>query len=83
MKKFGKDLDFISFVKRDGSGTIMCGTYWDEYCLFPKTDDMSYLDKERFEINRMSITHDTYIASGFNTWVVRLKKNPNQKLNIT
>jgi hypothetical protein len=73
MKKLGKDLEFISFVKRDGSGTIMCGTEWNENSGHPKTDDMSYLDKEGFTINRMSITHNTYIASGFNTWVVRLK----------
>jgi hypothetical protein len=73
MRKLGKELEFISFVKRDGSGTIAVGTEWNDNSDHPKTDDMSYLDGEKFEINRLSITYKTYIASGFNTWVVRLK----------
>jgi hypothetical protein len=50
MKKLGKELEFISFVRRDGSG-----------------------NEEEFEINTISMTYKTFIASGFNTWVVRLK----------
>lgn len=73
MKLFGKELDFISFVKRDGSGTIPVGTEWTPGSNYPKTDDVSYLDEEEFEINALSLTHKTYIARGFNTWVVRLK----------
>jgi len=73
MKKLGKELEFISFIKRDGSGTIACGTSWDKNSKHPKTDDMSYLDEDHFDINAISITHKTYIASGFNTWVVKLK----------
>jgi hypothetical protein len=74
MKKLGKELEFISLVKRDGSGTIAVGTEWNADSDYPKTDDMSYLDDEEFEIRVLSITQKTYIASGFNTWVVRLKE---------
>ena len=73
MEKLGKELEFISFIKRDGSGVIMCGTEWNTESGHPKTDDMSYLDDEIFRIKIISITEKTYIASGFNTWVVRLK----------
>jgi hypothetical protein len=73
MKKLGKELEFISFVKRDGSGTIMCGGEWDKESGYPKTDDMSYHDDDKFKLTRISISHNTFIASGFNTWVVRIK----------
>lgn len=74
MKKFGKELEFISWVKRDGSGVIPIGTEWNrETSGHPKTDDMSYQDEDEFELNIISLTERTYIASGFNTWVVRLK----------
>lgn len=73
MKKIGKELEFISFVKRDGSGTVAVGTEWSEISDYPRTDDVSYMDNDEFEINPISLTHETFIASGFNTWVVKLK----------
>jgi len=73
MRKLGKELEFISFVKRDGSGVVAVGTEWNSDSEYPKTDDMSYLDDNEFELNVISLTYKTYIASGFNTWVVRLK----------
>jgi hypothetical protein len=73
MKKLGKELEFISLVKRDGSGTIAVGTAWNTESDYPNTDDVSYLDGEKFEIRALSITYKTFIASGFNTWVVKLK----------
>ena len=73
MKKLGKELEFISLIKRDGSGTIPVGTPWTPGGGNPKTDDMKYEDEEEFELNRISLTHKTYIASGFNTWVVKLR----------
>lgn len=69
----GKNLEFISFIKRDGSGTIPIGTKWDKDCDFPKTDDMSYEDENWFNINQLSLSKQTYIASGFNSFVVKLK----------
>jgi hypothetical protein len=77
MKALGKELDFISLVKRDGSGTVMVGTEWDaDLSPYPKTDDVSYMDDDTFTLNIISLTHKTYIASGFNTWVVKIKNNP-------
>jgi len=73
MKKLGKELEFISFIKRDGSGTVEVGTEWNSNKDYPKTDDMCYLNEEEFNINSLSMTYRTYIASGFNSWVVKLK----------
>lgn len=63
MKLYGKDLIFISRILRDGSGTEPVG-------------DIKYTDEERFKVNRLSITHDTYIATNFNSYVVKLKNKP-------
>lgn len=79
MKALGKELEFISFVKRDGSGTIAVGTEWNEDKAYPKIEDVSYLNDELFTLNIISITYRTYIASGFNTWVVKIKDNPLDK----
>ena len=73
MIKKGKELEFISFVKRDGSGTILVGNSWTPESNHPKTDDVGYLDEEEFRLNPLSITYKTFVASGFNTWVVRLR----------
>lgn len=73
MKQKGKNLEFISLIKRDGTGTIMCGTEWDDQCGFPRTDNMSYLDNELFFLTSLSLTERTFIASGFNSFVVKLK----------
>lgn len=75
MKYFGKDLQFISWIKRDGSGTIMIGSEWDSSKDYPKVDDMSYLDNELFELSHLSLSKGTFIASAFNSFVVKIK-NP-------
>lgn len=64
-KALGKDLIFISRIKRDGSGT--------EIVLDPD-EDMKHLDNTKFQLVRLSITQETYVASGFNSYVVKLKK---------
>lgn len=74
MKKKGKDLEFISFIKRDGSGTIPIPSPWNEKSDYPKTDDMSYQNDDNFNIYRLSISEKTFIAIGFNSFVVKLKK---------
>ena len=56
----GRHLHFISRVLRDGSGVEPC-------------DDMDYLDNDTFTVMRLSISEDTYMAIGFNTYVVRKK----------
>ena len=72
MKYLGKKLEFISLIKRDGSGTIPVGTPWTNESKHPKTDCVKYLDDEKFSITCLSVTNRTYIASGFNSWVVKI-----------
>lgn len=74
MEYKGKDLEFISLIKRDGSGTISVGTFWDENSNHAKTDNIDYLDNEIFEVKTLSMSENTYIAHGFNSWVVKLKQ---------
>jgi len=68
MRKNPTELIFISQIKRDGSGTKK---------IFKK--DIKHLTtnkfaaSEEYEINRLSISEGTYIASGFNSYVVKLK----------
>jgi hypothetical protein len=73
MKKLGKELDFISLIKRDGSGVVAIGGKWTPEMNHPKTDDMSYVDDDSFIISCLSGNMGTYIAYGFNSFVVRLK----------
>ena len=63
MKIQGKELIFISRILRDGSGTSDCSKL-----------DMSNVDNYSFEINCLSITEQTYIATHFNAYVVKLKE---------
>lgn len=73
-KKLGKQLEFISVIKRDGSGVIAIPTQWNENSDYPKVDNMAYLDDDIFTISILSLTEKTYIASGFNSFVVKLKQ---------
>lgn len=62
----GSELIFISQIKRDGSG-------------LKKRIGKKYLEilhTETFKMNRLSISEDTWIACGFNSFVVKLKKQP-------
>lgn len=61
----GKELIFISRIRRDGSGVEMV----EEQVV---VSDLS--ENEPFEINCLSITEGTYIASGFNSYVVKFKE---------
>lgn len=62
MKMKGKELIFISRIKRDGSGTVDCSEL-----------NMKNLDEDNFKINCLSITEKTYIATEFNAFVVKKK----------
>lgn len=61
----GKDLIFICRIKRDGS--------WVEPV---KQEDVSHLNDTKFTVCCLSITFKTYIACEFNSYVVKLKKEP-------
>lgn len=62
MVKLGKELEFISWIKRDGSGTKMV-----------KKKLIELMQEDTFRVNCLSLTEKTFIASGFNSFVVRLK----------
>lgn len=76
MEKLGSELVFISWIIRDGSGTIPCGIEWKKETDTPKLDDMSYEDNEIFKLTCLSLSKRTFIASGFNSFIVKLKKTP-------
>lgn len=62
MIKKGKYLEFISRILRDGSGTVNV-----------KDKDMRHLNNTKFSMSRLSITENTWIASEFNSYVVKIK----------
>lgn len=65
----GRDLIFVSWIKRDGTGTE------------PVKEDMSYWNDTIFTLNCLSLTEQTYIASEFNSYVVRLRSQEKNLLN--
>lgn len=67
MKLKGKDLIFISWINRDGSGVNPV-----------RQELIDIMQEDNFEVNCLSLTEKTYIACGFNSFVVRLK-NESQK----
>lgn len=64
-KAKGKDLLFISRILMDGSGTVEVRA------------DVSHLDDTTFNLNCLSITHGTWIACEFSSYVVKLKNPSN------
>lgn len=63
IKVKGSRLEFISSIKRDGSGT------------YPVDVEIPSLNDTIFTLTSLSITNGTYIASEFNSFVVKLKNN--------
>jgi hypothetical protein len=59
----GKDLIFISQINRDGSGATRI------------TDEreVEHLNEASFDLSTLSLTNETFIASGFNSFVVKLR----------
>jgi hypothetical protein len=68
MKKLAKELEFISWINRDGSGTKKVPKSMLKMML---ENDLAKDDE--FEINTLSMSNKTFIANGFNSFVVRLK----------
>ena len=71
MKRKAKDLIFISQIKRDGSGTEPVPEEMLENMLNNK-----FSKDDNFTINVLSMSNKTFIASGFNSFIVKLKQNP-------
>ncbi|MCH8479165.1 MAG: hypothetical protein LAT56_14665 [Wenzhouxiangella sp.] len=61
----GSELEFISQIKRDGSGVEKMNV----------TDPDATINHTEFRLQRLSITKDTYIAQNFYTYVVKLKED--------
>ncbi len=72
MKKLARELIFISQINRDGSGTVSVEEGYLKAML-----DNALMKDEPFYVQRLSMTHNTYIAMGFNSFVVKLKYIPN------
>jgi len=68
MKKLSSELIFISQINRDGSGTTPVD---EEYLKFLLENKFSKNNKYRMQC--LSMTQGTYIASNFNSFVVKLK----------
>jgi len=68
MKKKASDLIFISQINRDGSGTTPVP---EDYVKMMTENKLCKDDK--FKITGLSMTEKTFIASGFNSFVVKLK----------
>lgn len=63
MKKLGRELEFISWINRDGSGTK------------PVTKSHTkLLGGDKFKLYCLSITEKTFIIHGFNSFVVKIKE---------
>lgn len=56
----GSQLVFITQIDRNGKGVTDVSQ-----------EDMSAYDDIKFEVNCLSITHSTYIACAFNSFVVK------------
>ena len=66
--KKGHQLEFISRINRDGSGTEK-----------PKQSYIDLMQDDNFKINCLSMTEKTFIASGMSSFVVKLKPEPLKK----
>lgn len=64
MKANGKELIFISRILRDGTGVD----------LIEDQDLMMHVRETVFDLSSLSLTQKTYIASEFNSYVVRKKE---------
>ena len=69
MKKKASELEFIGLIKPDGSNIEkLSKRYIKGLFNLPK------FENEEFELRCLSIHNKTFIASGMNTYVVRLKE---------
>ncbi len=69
MEKKAHELEFISQIKRDGSGTVKVRKSYLKSML-----ENPLMKDEYFRLHRLSLTEDTFIAFNFNAFVVKVKK---------
>ena len=66
IKKKAHELEFISQISRDGSGTFPVRESYLEFLINNEAT-------ETFKLHRLSLSEDTYIAISFNAFVVKIK----------
>ena len=64
MKRKATDLIFISQINRDGKGVVIIDNIEQE---------ILHSENEYYELSSLSLTNKTYLALGFNSYVVKLK----------
>jgi hypothetical protein len=69
MKATAKELEFISQIKRDGSGVKKVPESYLRSML-----ENPLMNNENFKIHCLSLNQKTFIAHGFNSFIVKLKK---------
>jgi len=62
MKAFGRELEFISRIERDGSGTTPV-----------EKDYIEKMNDDEFRLMNLSLSQKTFIAGHMNVFVVKLK----------
>jgi|GEM_PF-1304522 len=68
MTKKAKELIFISSINRDG-----CGTQTVSEEAYNELIQNKFSAKEDYKILRLSMSQNTYLAVGFNSYVVKLR----------
>lgn len=68
MKKKASELIFISQIKRDGSGTSPVPESMVKFLCENK-----FCGEDEYEVIPLSLTMETFIAHGFNSFVVKIK----------
>lgn len=69
MERFGSELEFISRISADGKKIEVLNET-------EKGKTSSLLKKDVFKLSCLSISNLTFIASGMNSYVVKLKNPP-------
>jgi hypothetical protein len=77
MKAYARDLIFISQINRDGIGTTPVE---ENYIKAMLENDL--MKDDEFTIHCLSLSKKTYIAMGFNSFVVRLTDKFKKENNI-
>lgn len=73
MTKKASELIFISRILRDGSGVQQITVEQQK-----SLETAKYVDEE-YELKSLSLSNKTFIASGFNSYVVKLKTKTTTK----
>ena len=68
MTKKAHELEFISRIKRDGSGTIKLKDYELKAML-----EHPHMKDQNYQLHILSLSERTYVAFNFNAFVVRVK----------